>query len=285
MRFSIQHSLTYRYSQPVQLTPHWVRLRPRCDLTQRLVEFALQVAPEPSQRTDCLDLDGNNLTRLSFQGPTDQLILTATSRVETLRNNPFDFLLELWATEFPVDYPASLQGQLQPYLKDNPLAAEAVQIAEDLSVEAQGNVVTFLTKLNQLLYQECSYQMREMGSPWPAGVTWRKRSGSCRDVAVLFMEVCRTVGLAVRFVSGYQKGDPEFEQRYLHAWVEVYLPGAGWRGFDPTHGLAVADDHVALVATPYPASAAPVQGGFQGSGVTSEMEYELRIRVEEGERE
>ncbi|MFM7576061.1 MAG: transglutaminase-like domain-containing protein, partial [Microcystaceae cyanobacterium] len=95
---------------------------------------------------------------------------------------------------------------------------------------------------------------------WEAGITWRNKRGSCRDLTILFMEVCRTMGLAARFVSGYQEGDQATEDWELHAWAEVYLPGGGWRGYDPTHGLAVSDRHIALVASPNPQDCAPVTG-------------------------
>ncbi len=117
-----------------------------------------------------------------------------------------------------------------------------------------------LQTLVQRLYKECSYTMREEGMPWEAGVTWRRKQGSCRDLTVLFMEVCRAMGLAARFVSGYEVGDEETSQWELHAWAEVYLPGAGWRGYDPTHGLAVGDRHIALAANPLPQYCAPVKG-------------------------
>lgn len=290
MYFSICHQLIYRYSEPVCLLPHWVRLRPRCDLGQRLVQSSLEVSPPAQHQTNCVDLEGNALIQLTFDAPTTQLTIMATSQVETLRDNPFAFLLEPWATQLPLDYPSSLRSQLSPYL-DGPLDPEAVRLGQDLAIATDHNVLNFLAQLNQTLYAECSYQLRETGAPWPPGVTWRKKSGSCRDVAVLFMAVCRAMGLAARFVSGYQAGDTDTEHRHLHAWAEVYLPGAGWRGYDPTHGLAVTAGHVALVATVDPAYGAAVSGGFrpQGGGSQSvmaaqgiaEMTYDLQMQVDE----
>jgi transglutaminase-like putative cysteine protease len=103
--------------------------------------------------------------------------------------------------------------------------------------------------------------------------------GSCRDFTVLFMEACRAVGLAARFVSGYEEGDSTVLERDLHAWAEVYIPGGGWRGFDPTHGLAVADRHVALVASAFPQFTAPVTGSTQEGGrVSSRLTTEVRVK-------
>jgi transglutaminase-like putative cysteine protease len=110
-------------------------------------------------------------------------------------------------------------------------------------------------------------------------VTWQQKEGTCRDFAILFMEVCRLIGIAVRFVSGYQQGDSNSSDRHLHAWVEVYLPGAGWRGYDPTHGLAVADGHVALAASSLPRYAAPISGVFRPGSAQSTIEYSLQIQA------
>ena len=182
--------------------------------------------------------------------------------METKQSNPFDYLLESWAFSLPLDYPSSLLAQLHPYLQGGGalLEPEAWTLAQDLLLEVHHNTVAFLSALTQHLYQNCQYLTREQGDPWPAGVTWRRRQGSCRDLVVLWMEACRAVGLAARFVSGYEEGVPDQDERHLHAWAEVYLPGAGWRGYDPTHGLAVSDRHVALAASAYPSYTAPVVG-------------------------
>lgn len=282
MRYHIVHRTTYRYSQAIELAPHWVRLRPRSDLHQTLAAFDLVVDPPAVHTTEVLDCDGNNLLQLRFADKTDYLTLTATSTVETHCKNPFAYILEPWATHLPIDYPSSLLTQLQPYLNSltpghNGPDPIATQLAYEVAQANQDNVVLLLTDLNQRIYQDCEHYIREVGAPFPAGLTWQQQAGSCRDFTVLFMAVCRQLGLASRFVSGYQEGDPDSDDRHLHAWVEVYLPGAGWRGYDPTHGLAVADGHIALVASPYPHLCAPISGTFHGQGVKAEMSYHLRI--------
>jgi transglutaminase-like putative cysteine protease len=166
--------------------------------------------------------------------------------------------------KLPIDYPSSLLTQLQPYLKSygfttNPVA---VQLAQEIADEVKGNTLSFLNTLNERIYQDCEHIVRETGEAWQAELTWNAKRGSCRDFAVLFMEVCRAMGLATRFVSGYQEGDLDQDERHLHAWVEVYLPGGGWRGYDPTHGLAIADRHIALVASPVPSYASPIVGAI-----------------------
>ena len=284
MFYQISHTTHYTYSQPVRLQPHVVRLRPRSDSWQTLRSFSLLVTPQPQEAT-FTDLDGNTLIKLWFQpDQTETLMVQALSQLETHCTNPFAYLLEPWATQLPIDYPASLLLQLQPYLGGQQVQYAtsvdpiAFQLAQELAQSSDGNILRFLGELNQRIYDNCKYMIRDTGDPLPAGITWSTRSGTCRDFAVLFMEACRAIGLAARFVSGYQEGDLDSSDRHLHAWAEVYLPGAGWRGYDPTQGRVVADRHIALVASALSRYAAPLSGAFQPGGVQSSMTYELTIQ-------
>ena len=237
--------------------------------------------PIPQGTSNFVDLDGNNLTKIWFNTPTQQLSIQTISKVETSCTNPFNYLLEPWALTIPFDYPSSLKQQLEPYLCPNGFIADSrlLELAQEIAIAAQNNTLDFLFALNQRIYKECSYGIRNIGEPFPAGVTWRNKQGSCRDYAVLFMEVCRAMGIAARFVSGYQEGDESQQSRDLHAWVEVYLPGAGWRGYDPTLGLVISDRHIALAASAIPKYAATVEGTVtpveMGAKVTSEMRSQI----------
>jgi transglutaminase-like putative cysteine protease len=283
MRYRIRHLTRYRYAEPVTLRGHTLRLRPRSDGAQQLLSFELAVTPAPSQQTAIADLDGTAATGLWFDpNPTDELAIVATSEVKTCRPNPFDYLIDPWATTVPIDYPASLRAALQPYQSaaHTPIAPGVIDLAQALVYQNEGDVGMFLTTLAHRIYQDCDYQVRPTGQPWPSGITWSTRSGSCRDFVVLYMEACRAVGLAARFVSGYEEGDPAIADRDLHAWAEVYVPGGGWRGFDPTHGLAVSDRHIALAASPFPALTMPVSGTTQeGQRVPSQLTTDIRIEV------
>ena len=244
------------------LKPHLLRLIPRCDRFVRLRNFSLLVQPQSQGRSDFIDLDGNNLIKLWFDNPTEQLNIQIVSEVETTNSNPFNYLLEPWAITVPFNYPQSLYDQIKPYLKLDGFVLDpvALELAQNILMDTKGNTLDFLFALNQRIYQDCDYITRETGSPFPPGVTWRGKKGSCRDYAVLFMEVCRAVGIAARFVSGYQEGDRDMSARDLHAWIEVYLPGGGWRGYDPTLGLVVSDRHIPLAASAIPEYAAPISG-------------------------
>ncbi len=290
MRYHITHYIPYTYDRPVMLAPHIIRLRPRCDVTQKLQQFSLEVEPTPTRVVENVDLDGNSIAKLWFPEQTvNELTVAACSTVETFRDNPFDFLLEPWAVQLPIDYPVSLCDRLQPYLTGQfsrltgGIDPVAVQLAQEIWEKTSGNVVSFLGTLNQQIYETCAYTLRETGDPMPPGITWSTQKGSCRDYAVLFMDVCRAVGLSARFVSGYQEGDLDSNDRHLHAWAEVYLPGAGWRAYDPTHGLAVANTHIALVACPTHKETAPVSGALKpGTVANSKLHYQLKIEKLEG---
>jgi transglutaminase-like putative cysteine protease len=285
MRYQIEHTTHYVYETPVSLLPHVVRLQPRSDVAQTLHSFTLAIAPTPQQQSPMIELDGNTITKVWFHPtPTESLTIHTVSLVETHRTNPFDYLLESWAIQLPIDYPTSLLMQLKPYLTgqqpgySDAIDPVAAQLAQEICHQVEGNPTRFLSELTSQIYKTCQYVIREIGSPLPPGITWTQQLGTCRDFAVLFMETCRAIGLAARFVSGYEEGDPNNPESHLHAWVEVYLPGAGWRGFDPTHGLAVSDRHIALVASPHARHTAPITGSFQPGSTHPLMTHQLQIQ-------
>ncbi len=277
MRYRISHQTTYTYSRPVALAPHDLRLIPRSDGHQHLRSLTTQILPVPQGQSTVLDTYGNCLHRYWWsEEPTTSLLIQVTSEVETYNQNPFNYLLEPWATTLPFNYPQRLAASLHPYLAGG-VDPVAYQLAWQILTKVEGAILPFLSELNEHIYRTCQHQIRETGAPWPPCVTWSQQAGSCRDTAVLLIHACRAVGLAARFVSGYQEGDLDNPERHLHAWVEIYLPGAGWRGYDPTHGLAVSDRHVALVAAADPSDAAPIQGTVWGQGVSSTLMYQVHI--------
>ena len=243
----------------------------------------MSVLPLPQGRSEFVDLDGNNLTKIWFADATQQLMIQTSAKVETSCQNPFNYMLEPWAIALPFDYPSSLLSQLKPYLQPHGFVGDssALVLGQEILVATQGKTLDFLFNLNQRIYQDCEYIIRETGEPLPPGITWRDRKGSCRDFVVFFMEVCRTMGIAARFVSGYQEGDAQQESRDLHAWVEVYLPGAGWRGYDPTLGLVVSDRHIPLVASAISSYTLAVCGKVnpvkEGEKVISNLESQIAI--------
>lgn len=280
MRFSIEHRTHYRYSQPVRLSPHQLRFYPRDDGAQRIIDYRLDISPVPQGRNEHIDLEGNRVTQVWFVADTDHLELTLAMQVETLRNDPFDFILDSAAASLPIDHSRDLicaRAYLERIETDDAVTA----FAAALSLSVDRNTLSFLDRLNRELFAGFGNIHRETGIPQSPVQTLQSRQGACRDLAVLFVDCCRAEGLAARFASGYQKGNLQSERRHLHAWPEVYLPGAGWRGYDPTHGQAIADTHVTVAAAARPQDTMPVTGIFTGEGASSVLDYTLGIKVAE----
>ena len=278
MLYEITHRTEFTYTEPAFLEPHLVRLRPRSDGAQHLHAFQLHVTPEPAGTTELLESDGTAAARMWFSGLTDHLTIETRSRVETRRQNPWDYLPLPGAERLPVLYAPGETETLARYRTLTASSDPVARLAEGSAQEAGGQPVPFLSRLCTRIYEQVRVRIRDEGWPLPPEQTLTEAEGSCRDLTLLFMDAARWMGFAARFVSGYQEGDPDQKERHLHAWAEVYIPGAGWRGYDPTHGLAVADRHIALAAGALPESAAPVVGTFRGTGVSASMTAHIEIR-------
>ena len=279
MKLSVEHSTVYRYNHAVILEPHIFRLRPRITSVQRLLAFEIQILPVPAGTTECLDQDGNLALHAWFDALTQELSVLSRFTVEMLQQNPFDFMPSEESLNLPLWYLEPLCAALAPYRNDTQVAEGVKQYAKSVAASAQWNTLSFLTALNQQLFQSVRQVTRTEGLPWTSDLTLSLREGSCRDLAVLFCDVCRVMGIAARFVSGYGCAAAGLPDSYMHAWVEVYLPGAGWRGYDPSRGLAVSNGHVAVAAGFDPSLASPVAGLFCG-GPGAQMKASIRMHVE-----
>lgn len=271
MRIDVEHTTRYSYGAPVFLEPMTIRLRPGGDDAQRVVGNSMRIDPEPAGTTDLIDAEGNLVTRAWFDGLHEQLSIKVRSEVVTLRENPFDYIL-LEPVSLPVEYPRHEISALARFRSE-----QASPTVLAFANEGPEDLQAFLAYLTGRLHGFGRY-IREEGDPLPAEETLSARTGSCRDLAVLMMDACRARGLAARFVSGYAEGDPEEPEQHMHAWCEVYIPGGGWRGYDPTLGVAVADRHVWLARAPDPRGAAPTGGTYRGS-VASKLDVSLKVRV------
>lgn len=279
MHVQVRHVTRYNYSKAVFCEPMVVRLLPRHDAAQRLESYHLQVMPAAAGISPGLDLHDNNTAKVWFQGLTSTLIVTSDAVVETLRANPFDFLLDREAAVLPHEGDGLQEPLLDYYASPEGEAPGVRELAEQVLAEVDRQTIGFLCRLADRIYRECETVVREQGPALAAEETWQQRRGACRDQAVVFNEACRAVGLPARFVSGYSLSEiGDARERHLHAWSEVYLPGAGWRGFDPTTGLAVADEHIAVAAGRLPHHAAPTCGTFRGTGVNSSIETQIVLR-------
>jgi len=280
MLFEITHRTQYHYSNPVFLEPFTVRLRPRCDASQTLRSYNIEVTPIPSGIAHCNGLYGNSTETIWFDGLHENLLIEVRTLIETHHGNPFDFFVtDSSALILPLEYEPQLTRVLGHYrvrYGDHPhLAAFALEMMQ----AANHETIPFLTLLAEQIYQRLDYLLREHGDPWTPEETIIKGKGSCRDFAMLYIDICRSVGIAARFVSGYCISDV-VAGGDMHAWAEVYLPGVGWRGFDPSRGLSVNDDYIAVAAGQLSQDAAPTFGSFRGEAVSS-MDAEISMRLVE----
>lgn len=268
---ALHHVTHYRYDRAVELGPQIVRLRPAAHSRTRVLSYALKVLPEKHFINWQQDPQGNYLARLVFPEKTEELRVEVDLVAEMAVFNPFDFFLEPYAEKIPFAYTTDEKRELAPYLATlEKTKAFAAYVA---SIELEPlPTIDFLVGLNQRLSQDISYLIRmEPGVQTPEE-TLVKASGSCRDSAWLLVQILRNLGLAARFVSGYLiqltadvksldgPSGTEVDFTDLHAWCEVYLPGAGWVGLDPTSGLFAGEGHIPLACSPEPSSAAPISG-------------------------
>lgn len=279
MFFHIKHVTRFAYSAPVFCEPLTVRLRPRCDAAQRLARYAVRTDPQPAGSAEIVEADGHTALCVWFNALTCDLAIAATSLVETLRANPFDYLVEPSALRLPFEYAPELAATLAPYRVPCDAAPELAALSADVQTAAAADTLEFLRLLNARLHESIERERRPIGLVFPASETLARGRGACRDLAALFVELCRHAGLAARFVSGYEAGGDDDGQHALHAWAEVYVPGGGWRGYDPSVGLAVADRHVALAAGRLPAAAAATAGTFRSSTARSRLETQVIVRT------
>ncbi len=281
MELEIVHSTRYEFSQPVSLDPHRFRFQPRSDGAQLLTDFQLEIDPAPSGRATWQDAAGNVTTHAWFEGAHTSLSISARAVVDIHRENPFDFLLDVAQTRLPLHYGQEVE-LLIPYLQRvKPPTGEPDEVAvlaSRMRHVAGDALMPLLTALNNTIYERLTVERREAGDAWPPEFTWQNGGGACRDLAVLFIDACRALGIAARFVSGYEQPSGFADNCDLHAWAEVYIPGGGWRGYDPSRGLAVAQGYVSVAAAACAADAAPVTGAFRGNGASALESY---IRIEQ----
>jgi transglutaminase-like putative cysteine protease len=275
MRFFVHHLTIYRYSAPVRLAEHVLRFNPRPD-AGRLLTRQLAVDPAPFLQEDAADAFGNLVTRVDFEAPSDHLLIDSRFEFEADAGAPL-----ARGAPPPLPWPVEAHGPHAVYRGNGAINGAVGAFAAEIAAECGGDALAFLDRLNRTLYARIDRRMREEGAARSAEETLALGSGACRDLTVLFVAACRSLGAPARFVSGYQaRADAPDGRRHLHAWPEAFVPGLGWRGYDPTHGFAVSDGHVPLCAAPEQAQTMPVEGRYFGGPVKSSLAYEIEIAVE-----
>ncbi|GBG38305.1 transglutaminase family protein [Mycobacterium montefiorense] len=294
IKVALEHRTSYTFDRGVQVFPHVVRLRPAPHSRTPIEAYSLRVEPADHFINWQQDALGNFLARLVFPNLTRQLTITVGLIADLKVINPFDFFIEDWAETWPpasgLIYPKALAEDLKPYLRPVDEEAEGSGPGElaqawvhDFSVPAGTRTIDFLVALNHAVNADVAYSLRMEPGVQTPDFTLRTGVGSCRDSAWLLVSVLRQFGLAARFVSGYLvqlasdvealdgPSGPAADFTDLHAWTEVYIPGAGWIGLDPTSGLFAGEGHIPLVATPHPSSAAPISGSTDPCATTLEF--------------
>ena len=294
IRVALTHRSSYRYDRLVSLGPQVIRLRPAAHCRTPIAGYSLNIEPANHFLNWQQDPHGNFLARAVFPEPTQEFTVAVRLVAKLTVINPFDFFLEDEALEFPFHYPPALQEELLPCLRAEPAGRRLTAYLQAIP-RARQRTVDFLVDLNRMVHQDVGYLIRLEPGVQCCEETLAKGSGSCRDSAWLLVQILRHLGLAARFVSGYLiqlKPDvkplsgpsgAEADFTDLHAWAEVFLPGAGWVGLDPTSGLLAGEGHLPLAATPEPQTAAPISGLVSDS--ECEFDFSMHLdRIEETPR-
>lgn len=274
IKVSLSHYTSYQYDREVKIYPQVVRLRPAPHCRTPILAYSLEVDPTEHFLNWQQDPFGNYLARLVFPEKSDRLEFKVDLVAEMIAINPFDFFLEEDCQEFPFKYDDVAMMELGPYLIRTDGAEGVDKIAHEFEKKGKKRTIDFLVEVNHHIRELVDYRIRMEPGVQSCEETLRLGSGSCRDSAFLLVQVMRRLGLAARFVSGYLvqlvsddkpidgPEGPTEDFTDLHAWGEVYLPGAGWVGLDPTSGLFAGEGHIPLACTPEPSSAAPINGAI-----------------------
>jgi uncharacterized protein (DUF2126 family)/transglutaminase-like putative cysteine protease len=287
IQVALTHKTHYRYDRLVELGPQIVRLRPAPHCRTPIISYSLKVTPKKHFLNWQQDPQSNYLARLVFPEPTREFLVEIDLVAEMAIINPFDFFLESSAESIPFVYEPGLERELRPYLETEPMTPLVARFLEKVD-RSKTPTVDFLIALNRQVQEAVGYVIRMEPGIQACEETLSLRTGSCRDSAWLLVQLLRNLGLAARFVSGYliqlvvdQKSvtgpdGPDQDFTDLHAWTEVYLPGAGWLGLDPTSGLLAGEGHIPLACSPDAASAAPISGAISGP---CEVQFEHHMEV------
>lgn len=265
-RLNISHVTEYLFAAPVSLQVHRLLLHPRESHNIRIESSALDIFPAHvvQWKRDVLD---NSVAVVRFSEMTERLLITSNVVIQHYDDNPFDFLIDDYAVIHPFAYASEEQAELAPF-RQPVYPADQSQVQgwlDNLGLIRPIQTFTLLDQMNRSITGQFRYQMREEPGVQTPALTLACRSGSCRDFAALFMDACRHLGFASRFVSGYLDTPlNDGSNGSTHAWAEVYLPGAGWKGFDPTSGEVTGNRHIATAVARHPEAVPPVAGSYLG---------------------
>lgn len=277
LNLKVRHRTTYTFSTEVFLEPHILLFRPGTAAQHHLLKFDLNIHPTPAGNTVLLDPFDNLAHHVWFNEMTQTLVVEARSVLEMRPYTPLDFLIYPFeAGRLGYAYPPHLHTVLRPYLEDLADDPRVAALAAEIEEKYGSRTIDYIVGSTEYIHQNFERILRVEGHAMAPGETIAKGEGSCRDLSRLHMAILRRVGLAARFVSGYLYLGPEADEHELHAWTEVFVPGGGWVGADPTIGLLSGNDHIRLATAYVPHLTLPIQGTFRGKA-TVQMETNLEM--------
>ena len=279
MQIKIVHETEYSFTKEVFLEPHYLRFKPKSMPFLNVVSYHLEVSIVPSGMSEQLDAEGNVVHFCWFDGMHKKIYIKSEALLKITPFKPFNFLVyPINCNQIPFVYPQ----HLVPMLSNNLVATK---ISDSLLVYGQGilnsvasNTISFLTQLTIQIHEDFVLEIREMGVPFHPNETFQGKRGSCRDLSWMQIQLLRNLGLAARFVSGYYYVDVEDPQYELHGWVEVFVPGAGWIGVDPSNGIATSNMHIPVCSSAHYENTMPVSGSVRGDA-QAQLKTDLHIEI------
>ena len=278
MKLKIIHETIYAFNGEVFLEPHYLRFKPKVTPYIQVENFQLHLSPTPTGLSEQIDAENNIIHFCWFDGLHEKLSINVESTVTIKEQNPFNFIL--YPPEFfklPFTYDEPLKKILLPSLHVSDLSSDLIQFGERIKKESNYKTTQFITNLTRQIHSDFIVESREVGMPYEADMTFELKKASCRDLSWMQIQLLRHMGIAARFVSGYyfiELENPDFE---LHAWVEAFLPGAGWIGFDPSNGILTGNSHIPVVKSAVSENTMPVTGSVRGDAA-AEMTTNLVIK-------
>ncbi len=281
MQIKILHETLYKFSSAVFIEPHYLRFRPKNTHHNNLETFNISISPKPAGLSEQQDLEDNSAQFCWFDGLHSRLKISSESVIVTREHNPFNFLVyPPSAAVLPFSYPEVLREVLYPYMQHSGISESLAGYAEIVNKSSGGQTIGFITGLTEKIHAEFKVESRQEGNPFEPELSFQLRKGSCRDLSWMAIQIFRYMGIASRFVSGYYFIPSEKQEPELHAWVEAYVPGAGWFGVDPSNGIVTGYQHIPVAASAHYRNTMPVSGTVRGEA-TSELTTRLSIDVVE----
>ncbi len=276
-KLKIVHETVYEFKNEVFIDPHYLRFKPRVTSYNRLESAEVKVFPIPLAFSEQSDAENNLVHFCQFEGLHTMLTVRSISVVVLRENNPFNFsLYPIESYDLPLQYDQQTQAILQAALLPNTINNGLIDFGNSVLASSNNKTLDFLVNLTNRIYADFTGEERLLGEPNSPETTLERRKGSCRDLAWMQIHLLRYFGIAARFVSGYYFTNAGHTPYELHAWVEVYLPGAGWIGFDPSNGILTGSSHIPVCSSAHYQNTMPITGTYRGTPDTK-METSLLI--------